>query len=141
MKCLFEECGEDAWRRYLCRDHYRFAREDDILHDFPTVLAVRRVQAQGAEYVYVMRSKGLYKIGKTQCLTTRQLALEAEMSAPVDLVYCVRCDNARKIEASAHKILASCRVRGEWFDCSQHDAASAINEAVKARLSPNGVAA
>lgn len=132
MKCLFEECGEEAWRRYLCRDHYRFAREDDILHDFPTVLAVRRVQAQGAEYVYVMRSKGLYKIGKTQCLTTRQQALESEMSALVDLVYCVRCDNALKVEASAHKILVSCRVRGEWFACSQHEAASAVNEAVSA---------
>ena len=132
MKCLFEECQEEAWRRYLCRDHYRFAREDDILHDFPTVLAVRRVQAQGTEYVYVMRSKGLYKIGKTQCLTTRQQALESEISAPIDLVYCVRCDNALKVEASAHKILASCRVRGEWFACSQYEAASAINEAVSA---------
>jgi hypothetical protein len=132
VKCLFVECGEDAWRRYLCRDHYRFAREDGILNDFPTVLAVRRVQALRAQYVYVMRSKGLYKIGKTQCLTTRQQALESEMSAPVDLVYCFRCDNALKVEARAHKILASCRVRGEWFACSQQEAATAINEAAAA---------
>ena len=83
------------------------------------------------EYVYVMHRNGLHKIGKTQCLVSRQSAIECEISAYVDLVYCVRSDDALSVEATAHKILASCRVRGEWFDCSQHDAASAVNEAVK----------
>ena len=83
------------------------------------------------EYVYVMRSNGLHKIGKTQCLTLRLQAIQADTTAQVELVYCVKSDDPLSVEATAHRILAACRVRGEWFDCSQHDAASAVNEAVK----------
>lgn len=83
------------------------------------------------EYVYVMRSNGLHKIGKTQRLTLRLQEIQADTRAQVELVYCVRSDDALSVEATAHKILAQCHVRGEWFDCSQHDAASAVNEAVK----------
>lgn len=130
MKCLFEECEHRAWRRRLCRDHYKFALEDDALNQFPAELEVRRAKAKESGYVYVMHSKGLHKIGKTQCLTSRLHSVKCDVSAFVDLVYCVRSDDALSIEASAHQILASYRVRGEWFDCSQHEAASAVNEAV-----------
>lgn len=130
MKCLFDECEGVAWRRRLCRDHYRAVREDDALDQFPTVLATRRAQIGEMGYVYVMHSNGLHKIGKTQCLMSRLHHIRFETTAEVELVYCVRSDDALSVEASAHKILAACRVRGEWFACSQHDAASAVNEAV-----------
>ena len=134
MKCLFDECEQAAWRRNLCRDHYNFVRQDDALNQFPTILAARRAKIDEMGYVYVMHSNGLHKIGKTQCLASRLDHIRFEIDAEVELVYCVKSDDPLSIEASAHRILAASRVRGEWFACSQHDAASAVNEAVKLPL-------
>jgi|688.fasta_scaffold827014_2 hypothetical protein len=131
MKCLIEKCEEMAWRRILCRDHYRLARKNKTIHQFPTELNVRRANIKESGYVYVMHSNGLHKIGKTQCLASRLLTIQSAISAHVELVYCVRSDDPLSVEASAHQILTYCRVYGEWFNCSQHEAASAVNEAVE----------
>lgn len=128
--CLFEGCGARAWRRSLCKDHWKFVREDDALDQFPAELTVRRSKADGSGFVYVMHADGLHKVGMTRCLTSRLLSIRAAMTSPVELVYCAKTANPLGVEAAAHRLLKAFRAKGEWFACTQAQAAEAVNEAI-----------
>lgn len=71
-----------------------------------------------ASHVYFIGGAGLVKIGFTQNLRTRLIALRAD--SPVELVEIrtIECAHftARPVEELLHGIFAAHRRRGEWFD-------------------------
>jgi Meiotically up-regulated gene 113 len=78
----------------------------------------------GAGYIYVIRSAGLYKIGKAVDLTKRLKAYQIHNPAPVTLVFSRRVRNRSLAELYLHHIFAKQRVRGEWFALTAQDLGS-----------------
>ena len=80
--------------------------------------------ASAAGYIYVIRSAGLYKIGKAVDLTKRLKAYRLHNPAPVTLVFSRRVRNRNMAELYLHGMFAKQRVRGEWFSLTAQDLAS-----------------
>lgn len=73
-------------------------------------------------YVYVLESRGLYKIGRTNDLTRR---LNEHLTAAPDAryVHTIRSENERALEKELHGLFAAKRVTREWFALTRNDLA------------------
>lgn len=86
-----------------------------------------------AKSLYVMGSAiGLTKIGISDDPSARLRTIQAASGIRLSLVHSSdKTANARSIEAAAHKLLASKRKTGEWFDVTAEEAIEALADAAK----------
>lgn len=83
-------------------------------------------------HVYVISSSvGNVKIGMSIDPEGRRDALQANTGVALRLVsQTKRLDHAQLVERTAHKLLASKRMFGEWFDVTPDEAIAAVQNAI-----------
>jgi hypothetical protein len=74
--------------------------------------------------VYLARSAGLYKIGKSGKTSTRMKSFQTPQ--PVDLVCAIKTNDMHALEKQLHAKYATSRKRGEWFDLNEEAVAEII---------------
>lgn len=90
----------------------------------------------GAEFtVYVMRSDGRYKIGRTKFLAARLASIANSNPGSVELVHIERFElqsQSSTVEYMAHVLARECRSHGEWFECDEEFAVTCVTMAANA---------
>lgn len=83
--------------------------------------------------VYIVRhgATRLYKIGKTSVGSMKRRLQNLQVGNPIGLTIIgnLTHNNALMLEAKIHNLLATHRVRGEWFDCSLEEIYRAVGKA------------
>ncbi len=72
-------------------------------------------------YVYFIGAYGKVKIGRTKRLNRRIAELQTGCPTKMELLYSIKTDQPSQLEASLHKLFASKRSIGEWFDIQPDD--------------------
>lgn len=83
------------------------------------------------EYLYIIKSRNLYKIGKTNSLEQRLEAIRSTNPHDVELVHSAKFDKAIPIEKALHKFFKTKRVSREWFALSNEDVSKIRQTIVK----------
>lgn len=99
----------------LCREHALRDRNDSISPRTP-------VFADG--FVYMLKSRRFYKIGKTNASGRRERELAIQLPEKATTVHVIRTDDPAGIEAYWHKRFESRRRNGEWFALDASDVAA-----------------
>lgn len=116
----------DVVSRYGLRDlhaeHFPDLTGSDIPAPPPTVgSASSSSSSPTAGYVYVIRSKLGFKIGKTIHLKARTRLFEVKLPFPISLEHYAWFDDYARAERSLHITYQAKRLEGEWFDLSASD--------------------
>lgn len=74
-------------------------------------------------YVYLIRSKYGFKIGKTVNMKSRTRLFEVKLPFPIQVEHCAWFENYTEAERSQHDFFRSKRLEGEWFDLNESDIA------------------
>ena len=74
-------------------------------------------------YVYVIRSRYGFKIGKTVNIRERTRLFAVKLPFPVSLEHCAWFDDYSVAERDLHSMFSSKRLEGEWFDLGEADLA------------------
>ena len=74
-------------------------------------------------YLYLIKVKGqeVYKIGISKSPVGRLSSLQTGCPYRLYLVYCLRVDDAERLEAELHEHFQAKRLFGEWFELSDED--------------------
>lgn len=83
---------------------------------------------QGKEgFVYLLKGKNYFKIGKTKSLLERTKTLKIQLPFECRLVHAIKTNNIDSLENYWHKRFAAKRKNGEWFCLGKDE----INEFIK----------
>lgn len=77
--------------------------------------------ARWSGYVYLLKSNGVFKIGKSINVDRRLTQISPIMPYPVELVHAIRTTNHTALEAQLHEMFDAKRLNGEWFELSARD--------------------
>jgi len=72
-------------------------------------------------YIYLLKSKNLYKIGRTKCLKDRMKSYTTENPFGVRLIIQKKVNDYIGIESKLLKKLKDKQVKGEWFKLDKKD--------------------
>lgn len=78
-------------------------------------------------FVYLLKGKNYYKIGKTKSLAKRTKTLKIQLPFQCQLVHAIKSNNIDSLEYFWHKRFEDKRKNGEWFCLEKDD----INEFIK----------
>jgi hypothetical protein len=123
----FFNFAESVVERYMLNDLFaeHFPQYSDI--DFGRITGAlpegyRRGQGQDIPgYVYVIKSQYGYKIGKTVNLKERTRLFEVKLPFPIEVVHSTYFDDYTAAESFFHRMFASKRLEGEWFNLNNDD--------------------
>ena len=91
-------------------------------------------------YVYVISAgEDRQKVGMAANPIDRLNSLRTGSPTKLTLAHIEEVEDARVIERRAHEMMASCRVHGEWFNCSVAAAISMVKGAVYEFANPDPV--
>ena len=79
-------------------------------------------------FVYLLKSDGYYKIGKTIKLKDRLVRYESENPHPIEVVYKKFVNDYTKSEEKLLKKFADSKFRGEWFRFTKKQVDEVISE-------------
>jgi len=109
-----------ALARWVCgQDEFQ-----DLVVMLPPPTESPPVEAAGVRtegLVYLLKSGGHYKIGRSQELERRVKEIRTAMPEEVSLVHSIRTDDPAGIEAYWHNRFKERRVNGEWFRLNAAD--------------------
>jgi hypothetical protein len=103
---------------------------EDITTLLPTELVAAPAEKAGKSAapaegsVYLLKSGGFYKIGRSDELERRVNEIGVRLPEPLVLIHAIRTDDAPGIEAYWHRRFSDRRIRGEWFRLSAADVAA-----------------
>jgi len=98
---------------------------DDVAQMLPDTTTITPEKAKSKEgYVYLIRSGGHYKIGRSEELERRVKEIRIALPEAATLDHTIRTDDPAGIEAYWHRRFADRRVNGEWFKLSTADVAA-----------------
>lgn len=72
-------------------------------------------------YVYLLKSLGLYKIGKATNLKDRIKSYTTQNPHGIELITYTKTDDYTKLELEMHERFSDKRRKGEWFDLNEED--------------------
>ena len=73
-------------------------------------------------YIYfILADNGLVKIGRTENITKRVMAIRCGSPVRVRLLHCFEVDDDVSVERSLHRKFRKKRKHGEWFALSDED--------------------
>ncbi len=75
-------------------------------------------------FVYVIKGDQRYKIGRTKNPKQRLKPMGAHAPFPLHVLMVIPSDDMEATEDALHERFAAQRIRGEWFDLSDHDLAA-----------------
>ena len=109
-----------ALARWMCgQDEFQ-----DLVAMLPPPTKAPPVEAAGVRtegLVYLLKSGGHYKIGRSQELERRVREIRTAMPEEVSLVHSIRTDDPSGIEAYWHNRFKERRANGEWFRLNAAD--------------------
>jgi len=74
-------------------------------------------------YVYLIRSKYGFKIGKTVNMKSRTRLFEVKLPFPIQVEHYAWFENYSEAERDQHEFFRANRLEGEWFDLNESDIA------------------
>jgi hypothetical protein len=84
----------------------------------------KEAEGPGAEVageVYLFKSGGYYKIGKTSDLVRRGTEIRVQLPEKLRLIHSIKTDDPTGVEAYWHRRFATKCKSGEWFDLDHRD--------------------
>lgn len=69
-------------------------------------------------FIYVLKSKSGYKIGRTRNIEARMGSFNVQLPFPFKLIHSFPVDDMVAVERELHTMFADCRLNGEWFNLS-----------------------
>ena len=72
-------------------------------------------------YVYLIKSKYGYKIGKAVNVKKRSQLFNVKLPFPIEVIHYAHFDNYTEAETRLHNMFSAKRLEGEWFDLTQKD--------------------
>jgi hypothetical protein len=107
-----------------CREHHDF---EDVIEICLPIQAKehseskcesRQSPSEELGYVYMLKSGGYYKIGKTNAAGRRERELAIQLPEKANTVHIIKTDDPAGIESYWHKRFEAKRKHGEWFELS-----------------------
>jgi hypothetical protein len=78
------------------------------------------------DYIYLIKSNGLYKIGYTTNLKSRLNDYKVHFGL-VELIYVYKGFNCYELETILHNLVMDKNHRGEWFELNNNDVISIVS--------------
>ncbi len=72
-------------------------------------------------YIYLLKSRNLYKIGKAKQLRNRMKAYRTENPFGIKVILQKKVKDSGSIERQLHNLVSNKRIRGEWFRLAKRD--------------------
>jgi len=104
----------------FCRGHTDYEDIVDVCN-LATSYQFQVDNSPFAGFVYLMRSSGFYKIGRTNSIERRRSELSIQLPEKLTTVHQIATDDPVGVEAYWHRRFANNRVNGEWFRLSSED--------------------
>lgn len=94
----------------------------DLIEQWASRVNLTDWQRQANRYknrcVYILESKGFYKIGKTQNLSVRIKSLQVGNPFGLNIAHVIFTDYHTKVERALHLIFGDSHTGNEWFNLS-----------------------
>lgn len=128
----FNRIGQKAERARRVVEFYAFqdsfADVADLAAPFaassePTHTDTEDVAVESFGFVYLMKSRKYYKIGKSLSAGKRAYEIQLKLPEELKLIHKIKTDDLTGIEAYWHRRFADKRMRGEWFNLTRQDVA------------------
>lgn len=114
----------DLWFIYEMATRTALYQQQSADKALSTLLEEHRreqLRSQIDGYVYLLKSGPAYKIGRARQVDARIKQISPVLPYPVEIVHTIPSNNVVRAEAHFHKMFASKRLNGEWFDLSDQD--------------------
>lgn len=131
MPALYKDKGRNTWmvtysingRRFRCSAGTSDRAEAELFlkQRFDEHAQGRAASKDPTGYVYVLKSHGLYKIGKTKNPKQRIETINALNAIPVKIILIKTVINFTAAETRIHSLFQDKHVRGEWFRLDESD--------------------
>lgn len=131
VSSTFQKLGDRATRIELLRDYcIASGSAEDVLEVIGSDSALGSRKSESARrtreldsdgFVYLLKYRNNYKIGRTENLDRRSGELSIQLPSKPQRVHAIRTDDPLGIERYWHMRFADKRLNGEWFSLTRDD--------------------